>query len=164
MNKEEVKPISISSKIVNISLINFRVAVVEEELKKTIDNTKFAYEFSLSFNTELISINRLNIISLIKIFTDESKQTYLGDLESMGVFEIENINEIIKEHNGGIPTVILAMFGGILLSTTRGFLLLKSKDTIVDGALLPIVNVQELFNPTLSGGALKESPDSKPKK
>ncbi len=157
MSKEEAKPITISSKIVSIYINNFRVGVVDEEQKKAIDNSKFAYEFSLAFNTADIGINRINIISNIKIYLDQSKQTYLGDMESTGVFEIENINDIIKEHQGAIPTVILAMFGGILLSTTRGFLLLKSKDTIVDGALLPIVNIQELFNPSQSAATATEA-------
>jgi len=148
MKEEEIKPLTISIKITNISLGSFKVAVIDEEQKKNIDNKKFVYEFIISFNLEP-NTNSIKLTSIIKIYLDQSKDLYLGEIESTGIFELENYAEIIKEHNG-LPNIIITTFGGVLISTTRGFLILKSKDTIVDGALVPLVNTNELFNPFLT--------------
>lgn len=147
MSKIEAKPIAFSSKLINIQLDSFKVEVVDKELS-AIDSAKFAFEFNLSFNFDQENPNRINILSNIKIFADQDKSLHLADMDSKGIFEVLDFPQILAEHEGNIPTVILAMFGGILISTTRGLLILKSKNTIVEGAMLPIVNVQEFFKPS----------------
>lgn len=145
MKKEEEKHINFTSKIIGISLSSFKVETLNAKDTKSLKDEQFAYEYNVSFrfddNTSSIKLN-----CVIKVYSDISKNLYLGEIESNGNFELKNYIEIKDEFRGSIPIAILSTFASVLLSTTRGFLILKSEKTIMNGAILPLINAQTLFN------------------
>lgn len=144
MEKKIVKPLSVTSKIVSISLGDFKVAVIDKSAKSKLDKEKFSFEFNISIKLDPKS-KQVNLVSTIKIYSDITKKVFLGEIESIGAFLVENYAEIIKENKGGMPNIIISMFVGVLISTTRGFLILQSKGTIVEDAIIPMINPLELF-------------------
>lgn len=145
MKKEEIKPLSLRSKITDISLTNFKVSVIDAKEKNKLSPNNFVYEYSLKFQVES-KISSVIVNSIVKIYSNATKELFLAEIETSGVFEIENFEEVTEHQKGLIPNAILSMFGGVLLSTTRGFLIMRSEETIVKGAVLPMINVNSFFN------------------
>lgn len=140
MKKEDIKAISFESRILDISLINFKVF---HKKNVKVNKNDFAFEFNIKIKLNP-SIKSIEIDSSINIFSDQTKDLLLADIASVGKFEILNYEEIIKEYKG-MPNPIISVFIGVLISTTRGFLILKSKDTLIDGALIPLSNPNSFF-------------------
>ena len=142
---EENKAVGITSKIKSITCNNFKVAEITKAELKNIPKDKFAFEFNVNLKMESVK-KEVIIHSLTKIYAYDSKSLYLGEIETTGVFELINFDEITKAYKGMMPNGVLAMFLGILLSTTRGILLIKSEGTSITGALMPIINAGSFFS------------------
>lgn len=143
---EENKNIGVTTKIHSISLNNFKVADISKEQKKSLNKDKFAFEFNMNVKIEPKK-KEITIHNLTTIFADDSKTNYLGEIEATGVFELQNFEEVTEASKGMMPNGIIAMYIGLLLSTTRGMLLLKTEGTAIEGALMPIVNTGSFFSP-----------------
>ena len=53
---------------------------------------------------------------------------------------------IIKDENGEqMPEQLLFMIAGITIGTGRGMFAMCIKDTIIENAILPIINVKDFF-------------------
>ncbi len=141
MKKQEIKKFSFDIKIVDIILKRFSI----EDVKSDLNSKLFVFEFTINFNidpnTKLITLDLLT-----KVFADKSKETFLAKMESQGIFEVINLDKIIEEHNG-VPNMILVNFAGVMVSTTRGFMILESKGTIINGAVMPFVDPNSFFKP-----------------
>ena len=141
MKKQEIKKFSFDIKIVDIILKRFSI----EDVKSDLNSKLFVFEFTINFNidpnTKLITLDLLT-----KVFADKSKETFLAKMESQGIFEVINLDIIIDEHNG-VPNMILVNFAGVMVSTTRGFMILESKGTIINGAVMPFVDPNSFFKP-----------------
>ncbi|MFY9311053.1 MAG: hypothetical protein WAQ28_18565 [Bacteroidia bacterium] len=137
------KNTEVTTKIQSISLNNFKVANITKEQRQFLNNEKFAFEFNIRAKSELTT-KEFTVYSTISIFSNDSKTLYLGEIETTGVFELQNLDEITEKHHG-MPNAVIAMFIGILLSTTRGMLLIKSQGTLIDGALIPMINTSAFF-------------------
>jgi len=144
LKMEENKTIGITSKIQAITCNNFKLAAIKPADQKKLDKDKFAFEFNMNIKMEPIK-NEVIIHSLTKIYAEDSKEFYLGEIETTGIFELHNFQEITKAYNGMMPNGVLSMFIGVLLSTTRGILLVKSEGTFLSGALMPIINTGSFF-------------------
>ncbi len=118
--------INLSSKIKSIIFDSFHLENVSKKISQTIYFDHVTYEMKLNFKPDS-STQELTINSTIEIYSDISKAHYLGKINSTGVFSILNFDEIVKPLNGKFPATVIAMFLGILLSTTRGFLIMKTK-------------------------------------
>ena len=144
MEESTLNNIQITSKIVRVQLTNFSVATISDGEKLTLQRDKFAYEYNV--NIKLEPTQRLIIVySNIKIFSDLTKTLYLGEIATTGTFELINLEDMLKKFSGSIPTFVFALFLGVVISTSRGFLLLKSEGTILEGATLPIVDSGSFF-------------------
>ncbi len=135
------KEIEISTKIQSINLISFKTA---DNVLIKLDKDKFVFEHGINVK---ISPGTKEIVvhSTTTIFAEIEKLNYLGEIETSGIFELLNFNEVTSPHNGNMPNGILAMYIGVLLSTTRGFLILKSQGTIIEDALIPIIDAGKFF-------------------
>ncbi|UPT66903.1 MAG: hypothetical protein M0D57_21160 [Sphingobacteriales bacterium JAD_PAG50586_3] len=92
----------------------------------------------------------MSITLSTNFFAEIEKTTKLGQITSSGTFEIYNIDQIVSMHDGKIPNIILANFIGVVLATTRGFLILKTESTIMSGVIMPIINTMSFFPQTTS--------------
>jgi hypothetical protein len=139
MKKQELKKFSFDIKIVDIVLKSFSI----ENVKSDLNSKLFVFEFTINFNidpnTKLITLDLLT-----KVFADKSKETFLAKMESQGIFEVIDLDKIMEEHNG-VPNMILINFAGVMVSTTRGFMRLKSEGTIINGAIMPFVDPNSFF-------------------
>jgi hypothetical protein len=143
-NSAELPQFSINSKIVGIELGDFKVAKIDAKIISKLNKDNFAFEFNIAIKLEPV-FKQIKLECVITIYSDITKKLYLGEIKSIGLFQIENYEEIAKLNAGGIPSAVFAMFAGVLISSTRGFLLLKSKDTFISGAIIPMINPNELF-------------------
>lgn len=144
MEKRTAEPISIESKIISLELVSFNVETLPSTKKAKLDSNQFAFEFNVS--ADIDSKNKLiKLVSVIKIYSDSSKKLFLGEIESKGSFLLENYNDLKRESDGAIANVVVSTFIGVILSTTRGFLILKSKGTIIDGSILPLIDMGSLL-------------------
>ncbi|MBL7890885.1 MAG: hypothetical protein JNL24_15125 [Bacteroidia bacterium] len=142
MEKNTIQPIAIRSRLTSISLDKFSVLELDKEQMELINVRTFAFEFNISL-VFLDEQKSVKLICSIKIFNSEQKELFLGEIDSHAIFEIENFSEITPIKSQA-TNVIIGVLGGTLLSTTRGFLYLKAEGTIIEGALLPIINLSAI--------------------
>lgn len=136
--------INLSSKIKSITCDSFDLEKVSKKVIQAIELDQVNFDLKVNFKPDSIS-QELHINSIIEIYSDSSKSNYLGKMTTTGVFTILNFDEIVKPLNGKFPATVVAMFIGILLSTTRGFLILKTEGTYLEGCILPIINPTSFF-------------------
>ena len=139
----EMKPIDVTVKIKSIALVDFHVENIGKQEGEKLNNKKFAFQFTLNIKVDS-SKKEILLDCSTKIFSDDSKTLYLAEIITKGIFDLLNFDEIVTEHKG-VPQPIIGMFMSILLSTMRGMILVKSMGTIVENAILPIININTLF-------------------
>jgi len=132
--------VSITMSLQEIKLHRFEV--LQKPPVDEIEQSKLTFEFSINVRVEP-DTRQVIISSIIKIYHDVTKTVYLGLIETSGSFEIVNFSEIAD--NNAIPTQALALLTGVLISTSRGVLLMKAEGTIIEGALLPITDSWAFF-------------------
>jgi|ERR1043165_9104046 hypothetical protein len=138
---KELKEVSLQTKIVEITFDEFKL---EKSIKSGIkfNFDQFQYEFNISIDVNKVK-GELSVNLTVNIFSDLEKKNKLGYITSHGIFLVVNFNEVII--NDKIPNVILANFIGVLISTTRGFLIVKAQGTPIEGAIIPIVTPNSFF-------------------
>lgn len=145
---EEAPRLDVSITITLQEIKLHRFEVLEKLPVKKIDKNRLTFEFSLNIKVEPES-RQVIISNVITIYHDITKTVYLGLIETSGAFEISNFSEVAQ--NNVLPTQALALLTGVVISTSRGILLMKAEGTIIDGALLPITDSWAFFrnnNPT----------------
>lgn len=137
--------IELSTKIIDLSLNSIDIKGASNfDASILSDKSKFQFEFNVNMNFDL-GKKLLSITLTTNFFADIEKTISLGKMSSSGIFEIYNIDQIISMHEGKIPNIILANFIGIVLATTRGFLILKSENTIMSEVIMPIIDTMSFF-------------------
>jgi len=146
MKPKKIHELTFTMKIIDLKLIDFNaLSDLPDNYKETgLDKDKIQFEFNVGMNVGPIK-KRIRITLNINFFADVEKKTLLGSLNSLGDFEVIDLDEIIKDFEGKIPNVILANLIGVVLSTSRGFFILKSSGTILDNTMLPIINTNVFF-------------------
>jgi hypothetical protein len=146
MKQNNVHELSFTMKIIDLKLMDFNaLSDLPDHYKDTgIDKDKIQFEFNVGMNIGPVK-KRIRINLNVNFFADVEKKTLLGSLNSLGDFEVIDLDEIIKDFEGKIPNIVLANLIGILLSTTRGFFILKSSGTIMENTMLPIINTNVFF-------------------
>ena len=143
--EKPLKEIKFSMKISKIELDKFElVQVLPIDLAKGLDLTKIQFEFNIGIGVDIVK-KTITIDLTTVLFAEEGKMNKLGEIISSGIFDIENLEEIISEGAGKIPNMMLASLVGITISSTRGFFILKSKGTFVEGVMLPAIDPMTFF-------------------
>lgn len=143
MQSNTTKELNIQTKIGEIKLDNFHLEKSILSGKK-LNLENFKYEFNVNMNVNT-SKKEITVNLIVNIYSDIEKKNKIGNINSHGVFIVYNLAEIIKASEGKIPNIILANFIGVVISTTRGFLIDKSLNTPIDGAIIPMVSPLTFF-------------------
>lgn len=146
MEAKEIQPqLNIISKIKDLKLIECKIVdTVPAILVGKLDKDKVQFEFNFGIRLDIVK-KSISIILDTNIYADEAKTINLGVIKSEGEFEVQNLDEILSTFENKIPNLILANFIGVLVGTTRGFLVDKSKSTILEGIFLPMIHPLNLF-------------------
>jgi hypothetical protein len=145
MSKKIEKQILVHHRIKNISLVSFKIFSFDADKAPVIDPSKLIFGISVDFKIDANS-GIINILAHFDIVTDDLSKLLVGQIESLGEFKVENMEEVLKAHSGKFPNEIITIFIGALISTTRGFYILKSVNTILEGTMLPIVDPRKLVD------------------
>jgi hypothetical protein len=140
----ENKKFDVKSKIKVIKLLDFSFTPNLDDQK--FNSTEFSYNYEVNVKQDSL-INQLSVTSKILIFSNKEQDVLLGKIDTYGEFEIINMKEISELFNGNLPSTLLALCTGVLLSTTRGMLILKSENTILQGAIMPLMDPNIFFTP-----------------
>jgi hypothetical protein len=142
-DKKKTISIDVLQRIVKLELKDFKLAILENKQIESIKKEKITFELNVNFN--IAEKNKIiEIVLLTKIFSDQTKSLNIGELNSELVVEVSNLEDILKVHKV-FPMQVMASFVGVLVSATRGFIILKAKDTIIEGSILPIINPTVFF-------------------
>ena len=145
MSEEKKKEVNVTTRIKSIRLVDFICETISAEQQKNLNPDVFSFEQNV--NLRIIPVvNLLEISYDTIVFSDEQKNKKLGEITTIGEFEILNLDELKQGENALIPTELLAMFVGIMIATVRGMLIVKSSGTILERAIIPILNPMDFFN------------------
>lgn len=137
--------VTVHWKITNIGLVSFKV---EEKIKSPGEYSSDKINFKLGTNLDVDPArHRVTVDFFADVFSDESLSEKLGSIQTKGEYSIKNFDEVMEKNGNSFPTNILAALVGVSLSTTRGMLILLSKGTVFDSAIIPIVNPMIFFQP-----------------
>lgn len=123
---------------------------------KTPINKLSGYNFDYRAQTKANVENNLIFIELIVgisgrgVDKEKEEDVKVGSFEFAFAYRVDNLDEMIQvedTHKRLDKTLHMSLLG-ITLSTTRGIILEKTANTILDKAYLPIVNPATLFDPT----------------
>ena len=146
MEPNKTHELSFTMKIIDLKLVDFNaLSDLPDEYKDTdIDKDQIQFEFNVGMNIGPAK-KRIRINLNVNFYADIEKKILLGSLNSLGEFEVNDLDQIIKDFEGKIPNIILANLIGVVLSTTRGFFILKSSGTILENSMMPIINTNVFF-------------------
>ena len=123
---------------------DFKLEDIPENEKSKLDNTMFSFEQNANYRIEP-AIKQISILFQVNIFTDINKTRKLGEMQLLGDFELLNIEEFKIKEEYKFPKELVAMFIGIMLSTARGMLILKTEKTYLENTIIPIMNTMDFF-------------------
>jgi hypothetical protein len=133
-------------RILSINLIDFQC---RKTLPKSFKKESIKFDFVLGGNGN--NLKRIFSIDLtLNLYSSGSKELKLGSIKTTGDFEIPDFDNIVVNDSVQIPENLLAAMIGAVVSTTRGFLILKSEGTILQGVVIPFINSRQLLPPTKS--------------
>ncbi len=141
---KEPQIIEFNTKILDIRLINFIIAPLQATQIENLLRENITYEFNI--NVGLRIPENLVLLTLnTKFFESEKKEVLLGEMASSGTFHIPEL-KAASEQFGQIPNQLISTLAGVLVSTSRGFFLMKVENTHLQGAVIPIINPGAFFN------------------
>ena len=138
-------PTGITIGIKEIKLLQYESTTRIQEIKKQLPNDAYEFQFDLQWNP--IDEEKLfNSTISVTLYEKQSTETKV-ELVNMKVlisFAVINYDEVIKKENGLtlIPDQLIIVTSGVLVSTARGMFALNTKDSIVNNAIIPIINPQ----------------------
>lgn len=145
MEAKDLSHINLVSNILDIRLVDCKIAeTVPASLVGKLNKDKVQFQFNIEIRTDLVKKTffvRLNT----QLYADEAKTINLGHLISEGEFGILNLDEIITTFEGKVPNIIFANFVGVVIGTSRGFLITASKGTLMEGIFMPMINPLTFF-------------------
>lgn len=142
MDEKKAKEINI--KLQSVLLSDFHV---EKDIDtKDLVPANYNYDFTINFNISK-SEAKIETTLTVVICADKTQSKKIGKIVATGTYLLKELDEILNQQKG-IPNDILTIFMGSLISTTRGMLLIKSKGTILEGAIIPLINPATFFKPS----------------
>ena len=119
----------------------------EENLNSDIKYSVNTLSFEQNVNIKTdVNLNNIAINLTIVIYSDLNKTTELGKIHSVANFNVIDLNKIMAKYENKLPNILLANLIGLLISTTRGFMILKSEGTKLDGLMLPAIDPLIFFS------------------
>lgn len=105
------------------------------------------YEFQFDLDSKIIESDKLFSIALtVTLYEkqDENTKIELAKIKTINDFNIVNFEEVFKKADDKllVPNQLIALAAGIAISSARGIFLMCVKDTILNNALIPIINPQ----------------------
>lgn len=146
MEKKTKGKVDLTFKLLDLTLDEFEVEgeLPSKFLDIGLDKEQVTFEFT--FNIKVIPLqNSFSIELKICFFAEKEKKTKLGQQKSTGTFEVRNLASTLDALKGKLPNQFVASLIGIVLSTSRGFFILNSKQTIMKGMMIPVLDPKAFF-------------------
>lgn len=134
---EQQQKFSFSIRIESIDLVAFNATRVSEPVDPMKVNFNITYNYSgkPDENNAIIDLK-------IKVFKDSKNEFQLGSIETRGSYIIQIKSDTkLQEY----PIQVIGTILGSQISTTRGMLIILSKGTPFEKAIMPIINVFDAF-------------------
>jgi len=141
---KEKKEISISIKEINELSFNQKPFPANLDIEKLADEVAIGLLFHFDVNIEAGIFKFVTQVS----YTLKATNTSLLEMENEIIFEIENIETVIKvvgEDKLDIKDNFLTTLAGVSIGTTRGILSSKTKGNVLSKVPLPILNPEEVL-------------------
>lgn len=144
---KDEKLFGITWSIIDAKCVDFRLTDDGEKVEKKPALSDFEFRFDIASEIKH-DIKTLEVFLTITILlkAGEHVRKELGVLKSLTVFSILNLEEIVS-HDGDnrlIPEQLFLLTFGVSLSTARGMLVVKTQDTNLSTAIVPLINPQIL--------------------
>lgn len=138
------KNIDITSRLIKIELISFSIEPQQKDV--SVNPLEFAFRYEVNVKPDQ-SLNGFQIKCKTLIFSNPDENFHLGTIETYGEFVVSNLKQVLEHFNGNTPTDLLALFTGVVISSTRGMLIIKSQNTILEGVIIPMMDPKVFFTP-----------------
>ncbi len=146
------EPIGITIGLNELKFVHFESTTRLSEMKNPLPND--GYEFQFDMQSDINEKEKLFSIMLsTTLYEKQSDVTKveLAKMKSLISFRIINFEDVIKKENNqiAIPDQLIIIASGIAISTARGMFAMCVKDTVLNNAMIPILDPQ-IFLPKKS--------------
>ena len=133
----------IQFKFQSYRLVNFYYQEPPEgSINKRQPDLNFNLQSAFQFNKEKKTIST---IFRINIKTKKDKPTLVSTMEVHFDFKIRNFESFLIEDSVKVPKDFIAILMNLSVSTARGILLARGAGTILERAILPIIDPRKLI-------------------
>jgi hypothetical protein len=138
-------PTGITIGIKEIKFLHYESTTRVQEIKNQLPNDAYEFQFDMQWN--IAEKDKLfNILLSVTLYEKQSSETKieLANMKEHISFVVINFQEVIKKEKEliSIPDQLVTVAAGIALSTARGMFVMNVKDSILNNAVIPIVNPQ----------------------
>ena len=138
---EDKKEKQINMKLQSVLLNEFNT---ENDIdNKDLNPANYNFDFTINFVITKAE-SKIETTLTIIICSDKTQSRKIGKIVTTGIYMLKELDELLEEKKG-IPNDILTIFIGSLVSTTRGMLLIKAQGTVLEGAIIPLINPTTFF-------------------
>lgn len=143
LSPKKVQESNISLRLSSLKILSF--SVNNDSKLKSIKNIIFSLGVKMKIDS---NNNRVEVVVIVKVFSEKTKKTEIGEVITSNTFEVKNLKRHIKDSNENFNTIpfnLASSIVGISVSNTRGILITKAAGTILSDAIIPIINPSELI-------------------
>ena len=138
-------PTGITIGIREIKFLHYESTTRVQEIKSQLPNDAYEFQFDMQWN--IAEKDKLfNILLSVTLYEKQSSETKveLANMKEHISFVVINFQDVIKKEKEliSIPDQLVTVAAGIALSTARGMFVMNVKDSILNNAVIPIVNPQ----------------------
>ena len=133
-----------TTRIKSMKLVDFIMENIEDNEKSKLDSALFFFENSANYRIEP-ALKQITILFNIALYSDSIKTKKLAEMQLLGDFEIGNLDDFKDKDEYKFPQELLATFLGLMLSSARGMLIVKTENTYLENAIIPIMNPMDFF-------------------
>jgi hypothetical protein len=104
------------------------------------------FHYNLNLEHRIIEESKLVIVILHVSVVHEDQESILATVKASCIFEIINIEDIIKKHgdNISLPEAASMIVNSITISTVRGIMFSLFRGTLLHNAVLPVIEPKKL--------------------
>lgn len=128
-------------KLIAIELLEFSLNLDE----KILSNLKL-FHYNVNIEHRIVEESKLVIVLIHVSVIHENQESVLGTVKASCIFEVINIEEIIKQKGNHISILEGAsnVINSITISTVRGIMFTLFRGTILHNAILPVIEPKNL--------------------
>ncbi|WPV65972.1 hypothetical protein [Chitinophaga sp. LS1] len=120
-----------------------KIQIIEKQLVfRSQKEEKLEFDFDISLNIKTDSEKKQSFHFMNVVISDKDDKKKIGALSIVCIFDIDNLESLIinEPDETGLPRNLVYLLNTVVIGTIRGVMYSEFRGTILDDALLPVLD------------------------